>query len=203
MGSNDKEPLLDHDADGIREYDNNLPRWWLYGFYVTIILAVIYIFYYHVYGGPDWNFLWFGERSQESEYEAEVASAKALLPASPKDSSVKMVLLTDRASLEKGKAIFNSTNNLCFTCHRADLGGQIGPNLTDQFWMHGCTLEEIVKNITSGFPDKGMLPFGSGNKLSDRELLEVASYILSNQGTNPPLPKPIEPERDVECNGNS
>jgi cytochrome c oxidase cbb3-type subunit 3 len=203
MGNNDKEPLLDHDADGIREYDNSLPRWWLYGFYFTIIMSVIYLFYYHVYGGPDWNFLWYGEKSQEAEYDAEVATAKALMPASPKGSAMKIVLLTDQASLDKGKKIFNSTNNLCFTCHRSDLGGQIGPNLTDQYWMHGCTLEEIVKNITSGFPEKGMLPFGSGNKLSDRELLEVASYVISNRGTNPPDPKPIEVKREIECNGDS
>ncbi|NQW30486.1 MAG: c-type cytochrome [Ignavibacteria bacterium] len=191
--------LMDHDADGIKEFDNDLPRWWLYGFYFTIFCSVVYMFYYHVYSGSDWNILWYNSRGQVQEYTAEVAEANAMLANAPKKASVAAVLLTDQASLEKGKEIFNSTNSLCFTCHREDLGGIIGPNLTDEYWMHGCSLEVIIKNITSGFPEKGMLPYGSSNKLSDTELLQVASYIVSKKGSNPPDPKPIDAEREVIC----
>ena len=169
------DPLLDHEVDGIREYDNDLPRWWLYGFYFTIVMSVIYMFYYHVYGGSDWNVLWYGPKSQEAEYAAELSEASALKANAPKGPNVAMTILTDASSLEKGRTIFESTNNLCFTCHRNDLGGQIGPNLTDNMWIHGCSLENIIANIKTGFPEKGMLPYGSNNRLTDEELLQVAS----------------------------
>ncbi|MBU3698426.1 MAG: hypothetical protein FGM33_00230 [Candidatus Kapabacteria bacterium] len=196
---NHEEKLLDHDADGIRELDNNLPRWWLYGFYLTIALSVIYMYYYHVYTGPDWNILWYGPRTSEAEYAAQVKEAELMMANAPKSKKEPIVLLTDAASLAKGAEIFNGMNSLCYTCHREDLGGQVGPNLTDEYWIHGCSLEEIVASITSGFPEKGMLAYGSGNKLSDRELMQVASYIISKKGSNPEDPKPIEEGREVLC----
>lgn len=199
MENNQQGPLMDHEADGIKEYDNDLPRWWLYGFYFTIIMSVIYMFYYHVYGGGDWNVLWYGAKSQEAEYAVELAEAKTLMANAPKGPSVKMTVLTDAASLEKGKEIFNGTNNVCFTCHRDDLGGQVGPNLTDEYWIHGCSLENIITSIKTGFPEKGMIPYGSNIRLTDEQLLQVASFVLSKKGTNPPEPKPIEPDRDVKC----
>jgi cytochrome c oxidase cbb3-type subunit 3 len=199
MSDDQNENLLDHEADGIREFDNDLPRWWLYGFYVTIVMAGIYIFYYHVYSGPDWNFLWYGPRGSTAEYAAQVKEAEILVAKAPKAKQEPIVLLTDKESLAKGAEIFNGINNLCYTCHREDLGGQVGPNLTDDYWIHGCSLDQIVANITSGFPEKGMLPYGSGNRLTDLELMQVASYIISKKGTNPPDPKPIEEGRDVLC----
>lgn len=199
MSQKEKDKLLDHDADGIQEYDNSLPRWWLYGFYLTIVLACVYMFYYHIYTGPDWNFLWYGPRTQEAEYAAETKLAAVSAANAPKKAAVPMVLRTDSESLAKGKEIFNSTSNLCFTCHREDLGGQVGPNLTDEYWIHGCSVKDIATSIRQGFADKGMLPFGTGNRLTDDELVQVASYILSMKGTNPPDPKPIEEGRDVKC----
>lgn len=199
MAQQEKDRLMDHEADGIREYDNDLPRWWLYGFYFTIVMSLIYVFYYHVYTGPDWNVLWYGPRGQANEYAAQVADAQASMAAAPKKAAVKAVLLTDKESLDKGKAIFNGTENLCSTCHREDLGGQVGPNLTDDLWIHGCSLEQIMANITTGFPDKGMLPYGSSNKLSDEQLMQVASYIISMRGSNPPDPKPVDATREVLC----
>jgi len=200
MAQQEKDRLLDHDADGIREFDNDLPRWWLYGFYFTIIMSVIYVFYYQIYTGPDWNILWYGPRGQANEYAAQVEEAKSMIAASPKRSASKAVLLTDVESMAKGKAIFNSMDNLCYTCHREDLGGQIGPNLTDDYWIHGCSLENIMTSITTGYPEKGMLPYGSSNKLSNDQLQQVASYVVSMRGTNPPEPKPIEEGREVPCN---
>lgn len=197
MAEQEKDRLLDHDADGIQEYDNNLPRWWLYGFYFTIVMSVIYVFYYHVYSGPDWNMLWFGPKSQEAEYAAEMAELDRMKASAPKGPAVEMVVMTDAKDLEAGKAIFNE--NICYTCHREDLGGQVGPNLTDDYWIHGCSLEEIVTSIKTGFPEKGMLPYGNNVKLDDRQLVQVASYIISMKGSNPVEPKPIEEGRDVMC----
>ena len=107
---------------------------------------------------------------------------------------------TDAASLKIGETIFQQ-KNLCFTCHRADLGGLIGPNLTDQYWLHGGRFQDILNSINHGYPDKGMLKFGNGNVLTDEELLNVASYVVSKQGSNPPNPKPIDPARDVLFTG--
>ena len=197
MAEQEKDKLLDHDADGIQEYDNALPRWWLYGFYFTIIMSVVYIFYYHVYDGPDWNFLWYNEKSQVLEYEAQMAELEEMKANAPKGPAVEMIVMTDAENLAAGKAIFSE--NICYTCHREDMGGQVGPNLTDEYWVHGCSLEEIVASITTGFPEKGMLPYGNNVKLDDRQLVQVASYIISMKGTNPPDPKPIEEGRDMIC----
>ena len=106
--------------------------------------------------------------------------------------------LTDEASLAAGRAIFEG-KGLCYTCHRKDLGGQVGPNLTDEYWLHGCGLPTILNNIRTGFPAKGMIPYGSGKPLSDEELLQVASYVLSMQGSRPSNPKPVDQSRAKPC----
>jgi len=188
-----RDELLNHDADGIREFDNALPRWWLYGFYFTIAFAVVYVLNYHVLARP-----LFGKATIAAEYEAEIAQASKSAK-KPAAGAGGLVLFTDQANLDKGKAIFESTTNLCFTCHRPDLGGMVGPNLTDDYWRHGCTIAEIVKNVTTGFPEKGMLPFGSGAKLSDEKLLQVVSYVVSKHGSNPPKPKTLDPSVDLPC----
>jgi cytochrome c oxidase cbb3-type subunit III len=190
---NQKDRLMDHDADGIREFDNDLPRWWLYGFYCTIAFSVFYLVNWHVLSEP-----MIGKKGQLAEYAAEVDEWKNITANLPK-KEVAMVLLTDAASLERGKEIYMGTDNACFTCHREDLGGQVGPNLTDDLWMHGCSITDIAKSIKAGFPEKGMLPYGSGAKLSDEDVLKVVSYIISRRGTNPPEPKPIEEGREVQC----
>ena len=107
--------------------------------------------------------------------------------------------LKDAESLAAGKAIFEAQANLCYTCHLKDLGGQIGPNLTDDMWVHGCGTGEIMQNIKGGFPQKGMLPYGSGKRLSDEELHQVASYILSMRGTSPANPKAPDAARATPC----
>jgi len=79
------------------------------------------------------------------------------------------------------------------------MGGLVGPNLTDEYWIHGCSIQEIAQNITTGFPEKGMLAYGSNNNLTDEQLLQVASYVISKKGSNPPDAKPIEPDREIIC----
>jgi cytochrome c oxidase cbb3-type subunit 3 len=186
--------LLAHEVDGIREFDNALPRWWLYGFYFTIVFAVVYFTNYHVLSTP-----LVGRKTAAADYAAEMdeaAKAAALRPAS---AGGHKTALTDAASLAAGEAIFMGQRNLCHTCHRKDLGGLVGPNLTDDLWLHGCSVDEMVANVTSGFPPKGMLPFGSTQRLTDQELLQVVSFVISRHGSNPTNPKAIDPERDQNC----
>jgi cytochrome c oxidase cbb3-type subunit 3 len=192
MAHEKKDILIEgHDADGIQEYDNALPKWWLYGFYVTMVLGAIYLFYYHAWDGGDWNFLWFNARGQDMEYAAEMSHVKGAKLADFSMWAPK----TDEATLKIGESIFQQ-KNLCYTCHRPDLGGVIGPNLTDDYWLHGGHFGDILKSITTGYPEKGMLKYGNNNRLTDDELLAVASYVVSKRGSNPPAPKPIEAGRD-------
>ena len=191
-----KNELLDHDADGIREFDNDLPRWWLYGFYFTIAFAAVYLVNYHVLPKP-----LFGQKGMVAEYQAELEAASRSAAANPRATvpAAALVVLTDQASLEKGRAIFEGPNNVCFSCHRVDLGGLVGPNLTDDQWLHGCSIGDVVKSITTGFPQKGMMPFGVGKPLTEQQVLQVASYVLSKRGSAPPSPKPVDPDRDKAC----
>ena len=191
-----RDELLDHEADGIREFDNALPRWWLYGFYFTIILGTLYFVNYHVLATP-----LVGKAGMVAEYNADVEAAKAARAArgAAAGPAVALTALTDPASLAAGKAIFEGPDNVCYSCHRPDLGGMIGPNLTDDRWLHGCGIDHIVQSIKTGYPVKGMMPFGTGKALTDQQVLQVASYVLSKHGSNPPNPKPSEADRDVEC----
>jgi cytochrome c oxidase cbb3-type subunit III len=135
----------------------------------------------------------------KAEYEAEVSAAAALKPAPPAGGGVALVALADTDSLAKGKAIFESQTNPCQSCHRPDLGGLVGPNLTDEFWLHGCSMGDLATTIKTGYPTRGMLPYGGGPALSDLQVQQVASYILSKHDSHPPNPKPVDAERDVKC----
>jgi cytochrome c oxidase cbb3-type subunit 3 len=191
-----KNELLDHDADGIHEFDNDLPRWWLYGFYFTIAFAAVYLLNYNVLPKP-----LFGHKGMVAEYQAELEAASRTAAASPHTAEPRaaLVALTDPSSLEKGRAIFEGPNNVCFSCHRTDLGGLVGPNLTDDKWLHGCSIGDVVRSITTGYPQKGMMPFGVGKPLTEEQVLQVASYVLSKRGSAPAAPKPVDPERDKAC----
>lgn len=177
--------LMDHDYDGIKELDNNLPPWWVYLFYICIVFGVIYFARYEIFGGDN----------QEMELKKEMAQAKIdvdeYLKTAPDLMDEKtVVLLTDKPNLALGKEIF--TNN-CAACHRADAGGQIGPNLTDDRWILGGGIKNLFHTITNGGRDgKGMISWKG--TLKPKEIQKVASYILSLQGSNPKDPKPSEGE---------
>jgi cytochrome c oxidase cbb3-type subunit 3 len=98
--------------------------------------------------------------------------------------------LTDDASLVSGKQVWESQ---CFTCHKLDGGGSIGPNMTDEYWIHGGTFADIINVINVGVPAKGMIPWRG--VITDQQIQEVASYLLTLQGTNPPGGKPPEGEK--------
>ena len=179
--------LLHHDYDGIKELDNNLPPWWVYLFYITIIFSVIYLARFEIFGADN----------QEMELKKEMAQAKIdveeYLKTAPDLMDEKtVVLLTDKESLEAGKEIF-TTN--CAACHRADGGGQIGPNLTDAHWILGGGIKNVFHTITNGGRDgKGMVSWKT-NGMKPKEIQKVASYILSLQGSNPKDPK--DPEGEI------
>jgi cytochrome c oxidase cbb3-type subunit 3 len=177
--------LLDHDYDGIRELDNVLPPWWVNLFYACIIFAIVYLVRFHIVGDYD----------QKQEFETEMEVAKVELEkykeATPDVFDMeKVTQLTDAASLAKGKEIFTNT---CAACHRADGGGQIGPNLTDEYWILGGGIKNVFHTLMEGGREgKGMVAWKTSMKPAD--LQKVASYVLSLQGSKPKDPKPTEPE---------
>lgn len=193
MSDDQKDPLRNPEVDGIRELDDALPKWWLYGFYGTIALAVAFVVNYHVLPTP-----LVSQKSIAAEYQAAMDEA-ARLAANRPAGATGTVAFTDAANLAAGQAIFEGPRNLCHTCHRKDLGGLVGPNLTDALWRYGCSVDAVVQNVTTGFPPKGMLPFGSTQRLTDKELLQVVSYVMSRQGSNPANPKPVDPALDKPC----
>ncbi|UMY64472.1 cbb3-type cytochrome c oxidase N-terminal domain-containing protein [Flavobacterium sp. HJ-32-4] len=178
--SEESELLLNHDYDGIQELDNRLPPWWLYLFYLTIIGGAVYLVRFHVIGTDE----------PELELRKEIAEAKMAIEAYKKTApdqmtEEKVTLLTDATSLAAGKAIFTAN---CVACHRADAGGQIGPNLTDEYWLLGGGIKNVFHTVTNGGRDgKGMIAWKA--TLKPTQIQQVASYVLSLQGSKPQNPK--------------
>jgi cytochrome c oxidase cbb3-type subunit 3 len=173
--------LLDHNYDGIRELDNHLPPWWKWLFYLSIVFAVVYMLGYHVIGNMP---------LPEEEYNNEMAIANeaALLrlanaPVENIDQS-NVVLVEDPEQLALGKKVYMSN---CSQCHKELGEGGIGPNLTDEYWIHGGSIGEIFTTIKVGIPAKGMISWAS--ILSPTQMQNVTSYIVTLKGTNPPNAK--------------
>ncbi len=169
--------LLHHNYDGIQELDNNLPPWWKYLFYATIVFSVVYMGYYHVSNGP----------SSAQEYEQEVRQAQLALAASSGQATVNVdnvKLLSDAASLAKGKDIYDKN---CATCHGTKGEGLVGPNLTDDYWIHGGSIQQIFVVLVEGVLVKGMPSWRA--QFSSQDLEAVGSYVKTLHGTNPPNAK--------------
>lgn len=178
--------MTDHDYDGIRELDNALPPWWKYGFYVSIVWAFAYLIHYHVtHTGPSSA----QEYAMQNE-EAEIQMAEYRKKAANLVDESNVVLLTDAAAIEKGKATFN---NNCVACHGAFGEGKVGPNLTDAYWKHGGDIKDVFTTVKYGVAGTGMKSWKAD--LSPSTMAEVASYILTLQGTNPAGAK--EPEGEL------
>lgn len=159
----EEDVLLDHDYDGIKELDNNLPSWWLYGFYGCIAFALIYLYDYHIAANSP---------LQVEEYEIEIRDANNEIEVNT--VPVQIVKLEDDESMKNGAQIYR---NNCMACHLEDGGGSIGPNLTDEYWIHGGDFESVVKVINDGVLDKGMIAWKS--VLNPTQINEVSSYLLS------------------------
>jgi cytochrome c oxidase cbb3-type subunit 3 len=171
--------LLDHDYDGIKELDNALPPWWKYGFYITIVVAVFYILKFEV---------WHTGMNPTQEYAEEMSAAKiqtdAYLASAKENVDENSVVQLDAEGAAAGKEIFTKT---CVACHLAEGQGSVGPNLTDEYWIHGGGVKDIFKTIKYGYPDKGMQSWQT--TYSPVQMQQLATYIRTLKGTNPPNPK--------------
>jgi len=177
---NQIDPLREHVFDGIQEYDNRLPNWWLWTLYGAIIFAVVYWFYYHQSGqdlSPDLRL---------KRELAEITARSASLSKGPLSDDQLWALSQDAATVAAGRATFNTT---CVSCHGENLKGKIGPNLTDTKWIHGGRPTEVVHTITTGVAAKGMPTWGP--ILGPKRINEVAAYVFSYHTKGEPiLPDP-------------
>jgi len=171
---------LGHDYDGIRELDNRMPPWWIYGFYVTIIVAGIYLWRYHI-----------AETAPLSKQEFEIAMKHAeeekaayLAKAANNIDENSVTLITDKAAIDAGK---NNFVQMCAACHGKSGEGIVGPNLTDDYWLNGGSIKDIFKTIKYGRPEKGMKSWQ--DDYSPVQIAQLASFIKSLHGTNPPNAK--------------
>lgn len=174
---NEKSIELDHNYDGIKELDNHLPPWWKWLFYGTIGWAGVYMVVYHFSDSLP---------LMEEEYQNEVAIAeeqkKKFLANQPKvavDENT-LVYTKDDAIIAKGKEVYSIN---CAPCHKNDGGGGIGPNLTDEYWLHGGSVKDVYATVKNGVPEKGMVSWS--NVLSPEQMRDVSFFILSLKGTNP------------------
>jgi len=180
------EIILDHNYDGIKELDNDLPPWWLYGFYASIIFGAVYMIRFHIFNGD----------TQYEELEQTLAQAEVELEEYRKIAKdlvdVNTVeVLTDAADINAGKAIYEIN---CVACHKSDGGGGIGPNLTDEYWILGGGIKNVFNTLVEGGrAGKGMISWKQTLKPS--EMAQVASYVLTLEGTTPAEPK--EPQGDI------
>jgi cytochrome c oxidase cbb3-type subunit III len=174
--------LSDHEYDGIRELDNDLPSWWIWLFVITIVFSIVYL-----------ERLWIFKADsliQEKEYEREMVMAYEARLAMA-DANFEIAVLTDPTSLASGKDIWIK---LCAVCHLVDGGGLVGPNMADNYWIYGNTAEDMFNIVTEGVIEKGMIPYK--DQLSPRNRLEVVSYIIEEiVGSTPANPK--EPEGEL------
>lgn len=173
----EKELELDHDFDGIKELNNPIPFWFNLLFYTTIAVAFVYLLVFHVFEVGS---------LQGKEYETEMANAEIsrqeyIKKAGNLIDENSVVLLTDKNKIHEGAEIFTSK---CVVCHGEKGEGKVGPNLTDEYWLHGGDVKSIFKTIKYGVPSKGMVAWQ--NSMNGSQMQELASFILSLQGTNPP-----------------
>lgn len=171
----EQQLLLDHDYDGIKELDNHLPPWWLGLLYGGVVFAVIYMFNYHIWQINPLS-------GEEYEQEMQLAMANKNENASPGASidENNVAMITDAAELETGKTIYTAN---CAVCHGGAGEGGVGPNLTDKYWIHGGSINNIYQTITHGVTEKGMIAWEG--TLKPQGIQQVSSYILTLQGTNP------------------
>ncbi len=173
---------LDESHDGITELDNLIPPWFNYLFGATVIFAVVYLLNYHV---------WQSSPLPLAEYAEEVAAAdlsrRVRMASEGTINEDDLAVLADEASVKAGQDKF--TRN-CITCHGTHAEGIVGPNLTDQYWIHGGGIKDVYTTIKNGVPEKGMISW----KLvfTPKEIEQIASYILSLQGSNPANAKKAE-----------
>jgi len=183
----EKDLVMEHQFDGISELDNPTPAWFMWLFYGTIAIGVAYFSYYHI---AEWGAL------QDQEYVAEMNEADAakelyLATAANKIDETSVTEVNEPAVLTTGQAIFNSN---CVACHGDKAQGVVGPNLTDEYWLHGGKINNVFKTIKYGIPEKGMISWEK--TLTPKQISDVANYIKSLKGSNPANPKAPQGEKE-------
>lgn len=188
----DRDPLLlDHEADGIQELDNNLPRWWVWLFFMTTTFGSGYLGYYHVLGMGN---------LQIAAYDQEMAVGNQIKKAAQSAFEASLDSLQpskDPAVIAKGAQLYG---NYCSPCHRPDGGGLVGPNLCDDYWIHGDKYSDNLKTIVNGVPEKGMLTWKG--ILNPGDIQAVGSFVYTLRGTKPPNPKIREDQAPVNTGPN-
>ena len=180
MADNDNDRLLEHAYDGIQEFDNPLPTWWKWIFYATILFVPLYL----------WDPLGIGVGPGKAKaYEEQLAAFNAAHPKSAGTYTDEQLVAfsKDPAKVEAGKVVFTT---YCAACHRADGGGLIGPNLTDDFWIHGGKPTDIFKTVNEGVLAKGMPNWGK--VLKPDQIEGAVAYVQTLHGSNPANPKASE-----------
>lgn len=180
---------LGHDYDGIRELDNRLPPWWIYGFYITIIVSAVYLWRYHVSHTAPLSI---------QEYETEIAQADIQVKEylKQKGESVDentVTLMTSADDIAAGKKIFSVS---CISCHKETGAGDVGPNLTDDYWMHGGDVKSVFKTIKYGI---NAMPQWQ-NAYSNKQIAQLTGFLKTLHGTNPPNAKAPQGELYKEDN---
>ncbi len=187
------EKLTDHDYDGIREYDNPMPRWWVWTFWATFYFACFYVLFFHV--RKDRSEVAAYNREMQAYYEQQT---EELLKMGQIDEVLLATLYQTPSAMKEGADIFNKN---CVSCHEPNGGGKIGPNLTDDHWLHGNTLMQLYATVRDGVNGKGMPQWSK--KLRPDEVLKVAAFVGSLRGKNvdggkapegKPLPIPPLPD---------
>ncbi len=161
--------LLEHEYDGIQELDNNLPPWWVWGFFATIVFSFIYIINYHVLGVSD---------LQDEQYKKEMVAAKKEIDAYLSEMAMNVdetnaTIMTEKSDLNTGKSLFETN---CASCHKSSGEGDVGPNLTDDHWIYGFDIKDVFASVKKGRPN-GMPEHAS--KLNPIQIQQVSSYVLS------------------------
>ena len=188
----EKELLIAHDYDGIQELDNPIPAWFMYLFYATIVFAAGYLLTYHVFKVAP---------LQYEEYKIEMAQADIvkkvyLSKAANRVDENTVKLTSDQAVLASGQVIFKTT---CAPCHGDHAQGNVGPNLTDAYWLHGGKINDLFKTIKYGVLSKGMPTWEK--QLSPKQISDVANYIKSLRGTNPAGAKEPQGIKESDAGG--
>ncbi len=180
---------LSHDYDGISELDNKLPPWWIAAFALTILFSVVYMYRYHVSGSAPLQI----EELNIAMKQAEIEK-KAYLAKSANNVDENTVVMLDATAITAGKSLFGTN---CIACHgNVGEGNAVGPNLTDEYWLHGGDLSSIFKSIKYGWPDKGMRSWK--DDFSPIQVAQLTSYIKSIQGSNPPNAREPQGEKFEE-----
>lgn len=181
-----EEKEMDHVYDGIRELDNDLPPWWVWGFYAGVVFAIAYLLHFHVFKTGD---LMIAEYEKEV-IQAEAIKAEFLASNTEAVDENTVTLLDDAARIASGEKAFKLN---CAACHGQAGEGGVGPNLTDDYWLHGGDVKSIFKTIKYGVPEKGMVSWKA--TFSPGQIQELSSYIKTLRGTGPPNAK--EPQGEL------